>query len=65
MIKPRLRLLDTEAIAVHYKVSTGTIRRWACEDRWHRYGTRRQRLWNLTEAQRSWEKRHAQDQQAC
>lgn len=57
MMKQRLRLLDTEAIAVHYKVAPGSIRRWASEDVWHRYGTRRHRLWSLDEAQMSYERR--------
>lgn len=65
MIKQRLRLLDTEAIAHHYGVATGTIRRWASEDGWHPYGTRRFRSWSLDDAQRSWEKRHAEDRRAC
>lgn len=56
-MKPRLRLLDTEALALHYGVATGTIRRWASEDRWHRYGTTRHRQWSMTEAQTSWERR--------
>jgi hypothetical protein len=55
---PRLRLLDTEAIALHYKVARGSVSRWASEDRWHPYGTRRRRLWDLAEAQASYEKRH-------
>lgn len=62
MIKPRLRLLDTEAIAVHYGVAPGSIRRWASQDGWHRYGTRRHRLWSLADAQASAEKRRAEDQ---
>jgi hypothetical protein len=59
VIKPRLRLLDTEALALHYGVAVGTIRRWASEDGWHGYGTRRHRQWDMAEARRSWEKRHA------
>jgi hypothetical protein len=58
MIKPRLRLLDTAALALHYGVAVGTIRRWASEDRWHPYGTRRHRQWDMAAARRSWEKRH-------
>lgn len=57
MIKARLRLLDTEALAHHHGVAPGTIRRWASEDRWHRYGTRRHRLWSMAEAGASWERR--------
>lgn len=59
VIKPRLRLVDTEALAVHFKVAPGTIRRWASQDRWHPYGTRAGRLWNITSAQRSYDKRRA------
>lgn len=58
MNKPRLRLVDTEALAVHYGVAPGTIRRWASEDRWHPYGTRRFRTWSMTDAQQSWETRN-------
>lgn len=58
MIKPRLQLVDTEAVAVHYKVAVGTVGRWASQDKWHRYGDRRNRLWDLAEAQRSYLKRH-------
>lgn len=66
MIKQRLRLLDTTAIALHYGVAVGSIRRWACEDGWTPYGGRRTRQWNLIEAQASYERRHAVlDQQAC
>lgn len=61
-MKPRLRLLDTEAIALHYKVAPGSIRRWASEDGWHRYGTRRHRLWSLADAQASYERRQPRDQ---
>lgn len=57
MIKARLRLIDTEAIALHFKVAPGTVRRWASEDGWHPYGTRRFRLWSLADAQRSADKR--------
>lgn len=64
MIKPRLRLLDVEAIARHYGVAEGTIRRWAHEDRWQPYGTRRRRLWNLTEVQRSYVRRYPPETEA-
>lgn len=57
MNKPRLRLLDTEALALHHGVATGTIRRWASEDGWHRYGTRRHRQWSMAEAHVSAERR--------
>lgn len=53
-----IKLLDTEALAVHYRVARGTIRRWASEDRWSPYGTRRNRLWSVEDAQRSWYRRH-------
>lgn len=53
MLKPRLRLLDTEALAFHHQVAPGTIRRWASEDRWHPYGTRRHRLWSMADAEAS------------
>lgn len=61
MIKPRLRLLDTEALALHHGVARGTIRRWASEDRWHPYGTRRHRLWSMDDARKSRQRRHQDD----
>lgn len=61
MTKPRVRLVDTQAIACHYGVAEGTVRRWASEDRWHRWGSRRHRQWNLADAQRSYDKRHPPD----
>ena len=51
MIEQKLRLLDTEAIAVHYGVAPGTVRSWASRYRWSAYGSVRNRLWSLTEAQ--------------
>lgn len=58
MTTPRIRLVDTEALAHHYGVAVGTIRRWASEDRWHPYGTRRSRKWSLADAQESWAARN-------
>lgn len=60
VIKPRMRLLDTEAIAHHFKVARGTIRRWAHEDHWHPYGDDHRRQWDLAEVQQSYEKRRPQ-----
>jgi hypothetical protein len=54
---PLLILTDTEALAVHHGVAPGTIRRWASEDRWTPYGTRRHRLWSMDDAQASARKR--------
>ncbi|MBW0088251.1 hypothetical protein I4I73_03350 [Pseudonocardia sp. KRD-184] len=70
MNKPRLCLLDTEAIAFHYSVAPGTVRRWASEEGWHRYGTRRHRLWSLAQAQQSVDereerRRRAEEKAAC
>lgn len=56
--EPGSRLCDVEAIALHYGVAKGTIRRWASEDRWTPFGTRRRRLWSLRDAQKSFERRH-------
>lgn len=64
MIKRRLILLCASDIAVHYRVAPGTIRRWACQDQWHPYGTRRFRTWSLWDAQESYERRHT-DTAAC
>lgn len=64
MIKPRLKLLDTEALAAWLHVAPGTIRRWASEDRWHPYGTRRYRLWSLRDAEASYNQRHADQKKA-
>jgi uncharacterized protein YjcR len=46
-------LCDVEAIAGHYGVARGTVRRWASQDRWVPYGTRRYRKWDLREAEAS------------
>lgn len=58
MIKRRAVLLDVEAIAIHFGVARGTVRRWASLDGWHPYGTRRFRHWNLWDAQVSYDRRH-------
>lgn len=58
MTSPRIRLADTASLARHYGVAIGTIHRWAHEDGWVKYGTRRARLWNMAEAQTSYERRH-------
>jgi uncharacterized protein YjcR len=54
---PRLRLLDTVSLARHYGVAVGTIHRWAHEDGWMKYGPRRARLWDMAQAQASYERR--------
>jgi hypothetical protein len=67
MTKARLRLLDTEAIAWHYGVAPGTVRRWACQAKWRPYGSRKHRLWNLTEVD-AWKReqgRLAHDRDTC
>jgi hypothetical protein len=46
-------LCDVEAIALLYRVARGTVRRWASEDRWTPYGTRRYRKWDLRQAEGS------------
>jgi uncharacterized protein YjcR len=51
-------LVDARVVAVHYGVAAGTVRRWASEDHWTPYGDRRHRLWDLREAQASYERRH-------
>lgn len=50
---PLVVLVDTEALALHHDVAVGTIRRWASEDRWQPYGTRRHRLWSMDDAAES------------
>lgn len=52
-------------LAFHFSVSEGTIRRWACEDHWMPHGTRRYRYWAMEDAQRGYDRRHAQVQPAC
>lgn len=66
MTKARLRLLDTEALAHHHGVAPGTIRRWASEGRWHPYGTRRDRLWSMAEAEAYLKRRQTpHEEQTC
>lgn len=55
--EPLVVLVDTEALAVHHGVAPGTIRRWASEDHWRPYGTRRYRLWSMDDAAESARKR--------
>lgn len=69
MMKQRLKLLDTEAIALFYGVAPGTIRRWAHLGRWTPYGSRRNRQWNLIEIE-AWrrgeeEARHERERGSC
>lgn len=61
MIKPRKRLLDTEAVAEFYGVKPGTVRSWASRYGWTPYGTRRHRLWDLNEAQASYDQHIRKD----
>lgn len=68
MLKQRAILVDTAAAAHHFDVPTGTIRYWASVDHWHPYGTRRRRLWNLWDAESSYQTRHprhAEDPADC
>ena len=50
-------LVTTKDLATLLHVSVGTVRRWASEDRWVAYGTRRHRLWDYNEAQESADRR--------
>lgn len=52
-------LVTTSDLATLLHVATGTVRRWASEDRWTPYGTRRNRLWDYNEAQESHDRRAA------
>ena len=49
--------MTTKDLATLLHVSVGTVRRWASEDRWVAYGTRRHRLWDYNEAQESADRR--------
>lgn len=59
MILPK-RLLDTEAVAVHYRCAPGTVRYWASVHGWTKYGTRRHRLWDLDEIEALFEQAREQ-----
>ena len=52
-------VLSTQDISMIYGVPTGTVHRWASEDRWTRYGTRQRRRWDLEEVQTSLDRRRA------
>jgi len=58
MIKQRKRLAPTASVAYLFDVAVGTVRRWASEDGWTPYGTRRHRVWDLNQAQASHDRRH-------
>lgn len=62
MIKQRKILVDTGAMAARFEVAPGTVRYWASQDHWTPYGTRRHRLWNLADAQASYDRRHPGDE---
>ena len=51
-------LVTTHDLATLLHVAPGTVRRWASEDQWTAYGTRRQRLWDFNEAQESADRRY-------
>lgn len=59
MTKQRLRLLDFEALSDHYRVPQSTLRRWAVEDEWFKYGRPRARLWSMLEVQASFDMRRS------
>lgn len=50
----------TAGISTLFRVPAGTVYRWASEDRWRRRGTRRNRRWNVEDAQESHDRRRAQ-----
>lgn len=50
-------LVTTADLATLLHVAAGTVRRWASEDHWTAYGTRRNRLWDWNEAQESSDRR--------
>jgi hypothetical protein len=56
-----LILVTTSDAAVLFQVPTGTLHRWAHEDVWTRYGTRRTRAWNIDDVQASHDRRRAAD----
>ena len=47
-----------------YRVPVGTLRRWAHEDAWTRYGGPRSRHWSWAEVQAGFDRRRA-DHAAC
>lgn len=53
----RLVLLDTEALSVHFDVPAATLRYWAAQDGWAKYGTRRTRRWNYDEVEAAFARR--------
>ena len=65
MIKQRKRLAPTASVAYLFDVAVGSVRRWASEDGWTPYGTRRHRLWDLNQAQASYDRRHPKPEPAC
>jgi len=56
-VTDRLVLLDTEALAFHFKVPAATLRYWAAQDGWVKYGTRRTRQWNMVDVEASFIRR--------
>lgn len=54
-------LMSTADVAHLLRIPIGTLHRWAHEDSWERYGTRRRRLWDIDVAQASHDRRRPAD----
>ncbi|WP_199444470.1 hypothetical protein [Umezawaea beigongshangensis] len=63
MIKPRKRLVDDEALAVHFGVPRGTIRYWASKYSWTRYRHGGRVLRDLGEAQATYDELRPDDRE--
>lgn len=55
-------LLSVAEAAQLFHVPVGTLRRWAHEDGWERYGGERSRHWRLEQVQASYERRRAENE---
>jgi hypothetical protein len=53
--------VSADMIAVHCRVKTSTVYKWASQDNWPRRGHYHARLYDLWDAQASYDRRHADD----
>lgn len=52
-------LVTAEEAVQIFRVPVGTLRRWAHEDGWRRFGGSRSRHWGIVEVQASYDRRRA------
>ena len=54
-----MTLASVTELAATFRIPTSTLRRWAVEDGWTRYGSRYRRLYQVEDATRSYTQRRS------